>query len=91
MSKVLAGTAPHVLEQAPPDLASASAWIEGHYDELRGQWVAVRLDEPALVASAPTLNQLWEVAPPVRLKDCLIHYVCTAEEEKQAQGPWWEE
>lgn len=90
MSKVLAGTAPQVLEQTQPDLASAAAWIEAHYEELRGQWVAVRLDEPALVASAPTLRELWKVAPLAQLKDCLIHYVCTVEEESQAQGPWWE-
>jgi hypothetical protein len=90
MARVLPGSAPQVIEQAQPDLALASAWIEDHYDELRGQWVAVRLDQPTLIASAPTLARLWQAAPPAQLKDCLIHYVLTVAEEHQAQGPWWE-
>jgi hypothetical protein len=59
------------------DLAPASAWIEAHYDEFRCQWVAVCLEEPTLVASAPTLHQLWQVVSPTQLKDCLLQYVYT--------------
>jgi hypothetical protein len=90
MSRVLPGTVPHVTDQARADLSPAAAWIEAHYEEFRGQWVAVRLSNPGLVASAPTLYQLWQVASPGQLTDCLLHYVYTAEEEHQPQGPWWE-
>ncbi|MEE8305020.1 MAG: hypothetical protein V3S24_21585 [Candidatus Tectomicrobia bacterium] len=65
--------------QSQADLASA--WIEAHYDEFHGQWVSVRLDEPALVAYTPTLSQLWQVASPALLKDCFVHYVHTLAEE----------
>ena len=90
MSRVLPGTAPQITAQAHADLAPASAWIEAHYDMFRGQWVAVRLTEPVLIASAPTLSQLWPMAPPALLNDCLLHYICTVEEEHAIQGPWWE-
>jgi hypothetical protein len=90
MSRVLLGTAPQDLAHAQVDLTPASAWIEAHYDEFRGQWVAVRLAEPALVAHASTLSQLWQLAPPALLKDSLLHYVCTIEEEHHPQEPWWE-
>jgi hypothetical protein len=90
MSRVLPGTVPQVTVLAQADLAPAAAWIEAHYDEFRGQWVAVRLAEPVLVASAPTLHQLWQVVSPTQLKGCLLQYVYTVEEEHQAQGPWWE-
>jgi len=90
MSHVLPGTAPQVTAQARADLAPALAWIEAHYDEFRGQWVAVRLAEPALVARAPTLSQLWQAALATQLMDCVVHYVCTVAEEHHVQGPWWE-
>jgi hypothetical protein len=90
MSRVLPGTAPQVTAQARVDLSPALTWIEARYDEFRGQWVAVRLAEPALVAHAPTLSQLWQTAPSRELMDCVVHYVCTVEEEHQVQGPWWE-
>jgi hypothetical protein len=88
MSRVLPGTAPQVTAQASADLAPASAWIEAHYNAFRGQWVAVRLEEPALVASAPTLCQLWQTASPTQFQNCLLQYIYTVEEEHQAQGPW---
>jgi hypothetical protein len=88
MSRALPGTVPHVTAQAGTDLAPAVAWIETHYEEFRGQWVAVRLGNPVLVASAPTLHQLWQAASPTQLTDCLLHYVYTVEEEHQPQGPW---
>ena len=90
MARVLPGTAPQVMAQGHVDLTPALTWIEAHYDEFRGQWVAVRLVDPVLVASAPTLSQLWQVAAPAQLKDCVLHYVWTVQEEHQAQGPWWE-
>ena len=90
MSRVLPGTPPHVSTQTRVDLTPAAAWIDVHYDEFRGQWIAVRLKEPVLMASAPTLPQLWLVASPENLKDCLLQYVCTVEEEHQVQGPEWE-
>jgi hypothetical protein len=90
MSRVLPGTASQVTAQVRADLIPASAWIEAHYGAFRGQWVAVHLEEPALVASAPTLCQLWQTASPAQLKDCLLQYVYTVEEEHQARGPWWE-
>lgn len=90
MLRVISGTAPQVMTQAQPDPTPASAWIEDQYEELRGQWVAVRLDQPVLVASAPPLSQLWQTAPPALLRDCLIHSVWTVKEENQAQAPWWE-
>ena len=90
MSRVLSGTPPHVTAQPRADLTPAAAWIDAHYDEFRGQWIAVRLEDPVLVAIAPTLPQLWQVASPERLKDCLLQYVYTVEEEHQVQGPRWE-
>jgi hypothetical protein len=90
MARVLLGTAPHVTAQPPADLTPAAAWIEAHYENFRGQWVAVRLENPLLVASAPTLRQLWQTVPPAQLTECLLHYVYTVEEEGQLLGPWWE-
>ena len=90
MARVLPGTAPQVVAHGQADIRPAFAWIEAHYEAFRGQWVAVRLREPALVARAPTLSQLWQVVPPERLTDCVLHYVCTVEEEHQAQGPGWD-
>ena len=34
-----------------------------------------QMEDPVLVASAPTLPQLWQVASRAQLKDCLLHYV----------------
>lgn len=85
MSRLLPGTPPHMRAQPCADLTPAIAWIEAHYDAFRGQWVAVRLEDLALVASAPTLSQLWQVASPARLQDCLLHYVYTVEEEHEVQ------
>lgn len=90
MSRVLPGTPPRVTAQPRADLTPAAAWIDAHYDEFRGQWVAVRLENPVLVARALTLPQLWQAASPARLKGCLLQYVYTVEEEHQVQGPWWE-
>lgn len=90
MARVLLGTAPQLVAQAPPDAAAARAWIEAHYEALRGQWVAMRLDEPDLVASAPTLSQLLEGCDPLELKTCLVQYVYTVEQEHQPVGPWWQ-
>jgi hypothetical protein len=90
MSRVLPGTVPYTTVQARVDLTPAAAWIEARYDNFRGQWVAVRLQNPMLVASAPTLRQLWQMASPIQLADCLLQYVYTVEEEGQPLGPWWE-
>ena len=90
MSRVLPGTAPSTTAQARADLIPAAAWIEAHYDDFRGQWVAVRLENPVLVVSAPTLRQLWQMVSPTQLTDCLLQYVYTVEEEGQPLGPWWE-
>lgn len=90
MARVLPGTAPQIVPQSQPEYSSATAWIEAHYEALRGQWVAVRLDEPALVASAPSLSQLLEACDPVELKTCLVQYVYTSEQEHQSHGPWWQ-
>ena len=90
MARVLLGTAPQIVAQTPPAPAAAQAWIEAHYEALRGQWVAVRLHEPVLVASAPTLSQLLEGGDPVELKTCLVQYVYTVEQEHQPVGPWWQ-
>ena len=90
MARVLLGTAPQIVAQSPPDPAAARAWIEAHYEELRGQWVAVRLDEPALIASAPSLSQLFEGGDALELKTCLVQYVYTVEQEHQPIGPWWQ-
>ena len=73
MSRILPGTAPHVTAQTCAELASAAAWIEAHYEAFRGQWVAVRLHDPVLVASAPTLHQLWQMASPAQLSHCPCH------------------
>jgi hypothetical protein len=90
MARVLPGTAPHITAKARADLTPATAWIESHYDDLRGQWVAVRLANPVLVASAPTLRHLWQRVSPAQLTDCLLQYVYTVEEAGQLVGPWWE-
>ena len=89
MSRVLPGTAPHVTAETCVDLAPAAAWIEAHYEAFRGQWVAVRLQDPVLVANAPTLHQLCQMAPPAQLSHCLLHYVYTVSEEGQPLGPGW--
>ena len=70
MARVLPGTAPHVVTRGQADVRPALAWIEAHADAFRGQWVAVRLVDPVLVASAPTLTHLWHMASPALLKDC---------------------
>jgi hypothetical protein len=57
---------------------------------LRGQWVAVRLRDPALIAQAPTLTLLWQVAAPAALQDCLIYYVSTVENDQQVSGLEWD-
>jgi hypothetical protein len=90
MSRVLPGTPPHVTAHARADLTPAAAWIEAHYEDFRGQWVAVHLEHPRLVASAPTLRQLWQRVPPAQLTECLLHYVYTVEEEGQPLGPRWD-
>ena len=56
MARVLSGTAPQITAQGQVDTSAATAWIQAHYDDFRGQWVAVRLDQPSLVASASTLR-----------------------------------
>ena len=89
MARVLPGTAPHITAPPPTDLTPAAAWIEAHYDAFRSQWVAVRLNDPMLVTSAPTLPQLWQMASPAQLMDCLLHYVYTVEEEGHPLGLGW--
>jgi hypothetical protein len=64
----------------------ALTWIEVHSDAFRGQWVAVRLVDPVLVASAPTLTQLWQMISPALLKDCVLYYIGTVENAGQVQG-----
>jgi len=54
MARVLPGTAPQVVAHNQADMPPAFAWIEAHADACRGRWVAVRLVDPVLVASAPT-------------------------------------
>jgi len=89
MSRVLSGTPPQVTDRLHADLSPAYSWIEQHYDELRGQWVAVLIEEPKLIARASTLKELWTASLGDILKDCLIHYVSTVEEETQPQGTFW--
>jgi hypothetical protein len=87
MARVLPGTAPQVVADSQADMRPAFAWIEAHADACRGQWIAVRLVDPVLVASAPTLTQLWQMASPTLLKDCVPHYIGTVENAHQPQGP----
>ena len=58
MSRVLPGTAPQVVAHSQADMQPAFAWIEAHADACRGQWVAVRLVEPVLVASCPDADPI---------------------------------
>ena len=90
MSHVLPGTAPHITAKARVELTPAAAWIDAHYDDWRGQWVAVRLENPVLLASAPTLRHLWQMVSPAQLTNCLLQYIYTVEEEGQPLGPRWE-
>jgi hypothetical protein len=90
MARVLPGTAPQVVAHRQADMRPAFAWIEAYADACRGQWIAVRLVDPALVASAPTLTQLWQMASPALLKDCVLHYIGTVENAHQPQGPGWD-
>ena len=90
MARVLPGTVPHVVAHGQADMRPAFAWIEAHSDAFRGQWIAVRLVDPVLVASAPTLTQLWQMASPALLKDCVLQYIGTVENAHQAQGPGWD-
>jgi hypothetical protein len=68
----------------------AFAWIDAQAEAYRGQWVAVRLVDPVLVASAPALTQLWQMASLALLKDCVPQYIGTIENAHQAQGPGWD-
>ena len=90
MARVLPGTAPHVVTHGQADMRPALAWIEAHADAWRGQWIAVRLVDPVVVPSAPTLTHLWQMASPALLKDCVLHYIGTVEHASQAQGPGWD-
>jgi hypothetical protein len=90
MVRVLPGTPPQVVAHSQADMRPAFAWIEEHADACRGQWVAVRLVDPVLVASAPTLTQLWQMASPALLKECVLHYIGTVENAHQPQGPEWD-
>jgi len=90
MARVLAGTPPQIVAPSPADTQQAMAWIQAHYATFRGQWVAVRLHAPALIAQAPTLTQLWQVAAPEAFQDCLIHYVSTMANEQQVPGLGWD-
>ena len=90
MARVLPGTAPQVVAHGQANMRPAFAWIEKHADACRGQWVAVRLVDPVLVASASTLTQLWQMASPALLKDCVLHSIGTVENANQAQGPGWD-
>jgi hypothetical protein len=90
MARVIMGTAPQVAAQCPTDVHSAFVWLQAHYDTLRGQWVAVRLHDPALVAQAPTLTQLWQMAAPAVLQECLIHYESTVANDHQVFGMEWD-
>jgi predicted metal-dependent HD superfamily phosphohydrolase len=90
MARVLAGTPPHVVDQYAADTQRALAWLQAHYDAFRGQWVAVQLRHPDVIAHAPTLTQLWQVASSAVLQDCLIHYVSTVANDSQAQGMEWD-
>ena len=84
MSCVLPGTAPSTTAQARADLTPAAAWIEARYDDFHRQWVAVRLENPVLVASAPALRQLWQTVLLTQLTDCLLQYVYTVKKG----NPW---
>jgi hypothetical protein len=44
----------------------------------------VRLIDPMLVTTAPTLTQVWQMASPALLKDCVLHYIGTVENTGQA-------
>ena len=90
MARMLPGTVPHVVAHGQADMRPTFAWIEAHADAFRGQWIAVRLVDPVLVASAPTLTQLWQMASPALLKDCVLHYIGTVENADQVQGPEWD-
>ena len=90
MARVLPGTAPHVVAHGQADIRPALARIEAHADAWRGQWIAVRLVDPVVVASALTLTRLWQMASPALLKDCVLHYIGTVENVSQAQGPGWD-
>jgi hypothetical protein len=90
MARVLAGTPPQVVARSPIDTQQALAWLQAHYETFRGQWVAVRLRDPALIAQAPTLTQLWQVAAPAALQDCLIQYVSTVKNDQQVPGLEWD-
>jgi len=90
MARVLLGTAPRVVAHSQVDVRPACAWIEARDDAFRGQWVAVRLIDPVLVATAPTLTQVWQIASPALLKDCVLHSIGTIEHADQAQGPGWD-
>ncbi len=89
MARVLQGTAPKIVAKGQLETSSATAWIEAHYEALRGQWVAVRLDKPALVANTPSLRQLFEMVPSDELNVCLVQYVYTLEQEHAISGPGW--
>jgi hypothetical protein len=90
MARVLPGTAPHVVARGQADVRPACAWIEAHADAFRGHWIAVRLVDPVVVASAPTLTHVWHMASPALLKDSVLHSLGTVEHAHQVQGPGWD-
>ncbi|HEY5869468.1 MAG TPA: hypothetical protein VI542_28560 [Candidatus Tectomicrobia bacterium] len=90
MARVLPGTAPHVVAHGQADIRPALVRIEAHADAWRGQWIAVRLVDPVVLASAPTLTHLWQRAALALLKDGALHSIGTVENASQAQGPGWD-
>ena len=58
MARVLPGTAPQVVAHGQADMRPAFAWIEAHSDAFRGQWIAVRLVDPVLVAQCPNADPI---------------------------------
>lgn len=68
-------------ERPLPDHKEDWAWINEHFNELRGLWVMVH--EGQLVSSNPNIRQLLNEVPRDAYPDAMITYVPTEEEAQR--------
>ena len=65
-------------ERLLPDHKQDWAWINEHFDELRGQWVVVRHGQ--LVGTDPNIGALMDKLSQDAYPDAMVTYIPTEEE-----------
>ena len=68
-------------ERPLPDHKEDWAWINEHFDELRGRWVVVRHGQ--LVGANPNIRELMDKLSQDAYPDAMVTYVPTEEEAKR--------